>query len=503
MAEGGGVIARLAVAVQADTQRFVKGLQDAGKTAQNFAGSLKGIGVTAVFAAGTAALYGYQRMLSNVGGEIDKLAKTSAKLGLTVAELQRIQFAAEQSGVDVAKLNTAFQRLTRRTAEAARGTGEARAAFAELGIDAQRFLQLGAEDKMLLLADRFKNLETQADKVRVAFKLFDTEGVDLVNLLGAGSDGIAELLTQQEQMGTLTQEQAKGIEAANDALNRFSKSWENGKKQVASYGAEFRASVLNQLSRWVTIATGATNKQVELNQAARESAVISAEQAKHQQTLAALQEKRIAQMEEERARIHGVNEAAKALAQQLALQREQFGADSLTQQIRLLEIQGASRQQIEDLRYHQQKLKELESQKKAQDELRDSMDKMIAKAKELGKAEADPIEEYKQQILDLIAVARSGAITQEEFARAFRRTQEEFVAGQTSASKMSLGSIGSLMAKERGSMAAFESIDRAQKTPQNQLLDVQKKAQQTLRSIDRSLKRQLETGAITVQEVTI
>lgn len=503
MAESGGIIARLAVAVQADTQRFVKGLQDAGKTAQNFAGSLKGIGITAVFAAGTAALYGYQRMLSTVGTEIDKLAKTSAKLGLTVAELQRIQFAAEQSGVDVSKLNTAFQRLTRRTAEAARGTGEAKAAFAELGIDAQKFLQLGAEDKMLLLADRFQGVGTEADKVRLAFKLFDTEGVDLVNMLSAGSDGITELLQQQQQLGTLTQEQAAGVEAAGDAQNRLTKAWENAKKQVTSYGGAFRAQLLNEIADSIVLMTGAADKQVELNKAQRDAAQINEKQVAHAQALEKLRAKQIAQMEEERSRIHGVNEAAKALNQQLALQREQFGADGLTQQIRSLEVQGADKQLIEDLRYHQEQLKALEAQKKAQDDLRDSMDQMIAKAKELGKAETDPAEAYKQQILDLMAVFKAGEMGAEEYNRAVRRTREAFLKERMGSAPGSTGTIGSLTAKERGSAEAFASIDRFNKNPQDKLLKVQEKSFAELRKINQGIRQQIQTGQITIKEVKI
>lgn len=498
-----GTIARLNVAVQADSSRFRRGLDDARKSAGGFAASLKGIGIAAIVAAGTAAFYKLSHMISESSAEIDKLAKTSAKLGLTVAELQRIQFAGEQSGVATEKLSTAFQRLTRRSAEAAQGTGEAKAAFQELGISAERFLGLSAEQKILLLSQRFDTLKTQADKVRVAFKLFDTEGVDLVNLLNSGSDGIKELLTQQSRQGTLTQEQTAAVEKANDAQNRLNKSWQNAKYQASAYTATLREKLSKEIALFLEVQTGARDKQLEFNDAQLEGAKIAARTAEQVKAAEEAEKRRAKALEEQKNQLLAANNAAKALNQQYALQRETFGQDPRQQQIRSLEIQGADKGLIEDLRYQAEKLKALEQQQKAQDKLRDSMQQMVDKAKELGKAQIDPAEAYKKQILDIIAVSRAGLITQEEYKKAIERTRQQFVSDQLSGVRQSAGSIGSIQAREKGTSAAFEAIDRFQKKPQDQLLKVQKESQKTLRNIDKNIAKGIKDGSITVQEVSI
>jgi hypothetical protein len=89
----------------------------------------------------------------------------------------------------------ALQRFTRRAAEAAQGTGEAKDALAQMGIalrDQSGNLRR-SEDLLADVADAFARLEDPAERVRLAFKLFDSEGVALVNLLRGGSDALDEM----------------------------------------------------------------------------------------------------------------------------------------------------------------------------------------------------------------------------------------------------------------------------------------------------------------------
>jgi hypothetical protein len=90
-----------------------------------------------------------------------------------------------RSGVEQQTLDMALQRFTRRAAEAAQGTGEAKDALAQMGIalrDQSGNLR-SSEDLLADVADAFARIEDPAERVRLAFKLFDSEGVALVNLL--------------------------------------------------------------------------------------------------------------------------------------------------------------------------------------------------------------------------------------------------------------------------------------------------------------------------------
>ena len=123
----------------------------------------------------------------------DALAKTAARIGTTTDSLSRLQFAARISGISLEQTNMALQRAVRRTSEAARGTGEAQQALRELGVDAAKLATMPLDKAMLVLSDAFARVGSGADELRLAFKLFDSEGAAFVNVLRQGSIELGKL----------------------------------------------------------------------------------------------------------------------------------------------------------------------------------------------------------------------------------------------------------------------------------------------------------------------
>lgn len=153
----------------------------------------------------------------------DALAKTASKIGTTTEALSALQFAGQLTGVEVNTMNMALQRFSRRASEAARGTGEAKGAIRELGIDARELVRLPLDERMLVLADAFQNVKSESDKLRLAFKLFDSEGAALVNTLSQGRSGLAEMLGEAKALGiVMSSEAAAGVESANDEFLKLS-----------------------------------------------------------------------------------------------------------------------------------------------------------------------------------------------------------------------------------------------------------------------------------------
>ena len=109
----------------------------------------------------------------------DAIGKTADRLGLTTTALQTYHFAAEQSGMSTQQLEMSMQRFTRRAAEAANGTGAAKDTFKQLGIelrDSNGNLR-STEEMLAEVSDALAAIPDQGERVRVAFKLFDSEGV--------------------------------------------------------------------------------------------------------------------------------------------------------------------------------------------------------------------------------------------------------------------------------------------------------------------------------------
>lgn len=157
----------------------------------------------------------------------DAIGKFADRLGVGVETLQELEFAASQSGIATNQFRTGLQRMTRRAAEAAQGTGEAKDAFRQLGIqltDNQGNLR-STEDLLGDIADAFSGVESQAERVRLAFKLFDTEGVTFVNLLRLGKSGLEDLRKAARDAGIVLDESlVRKAEAANDAIDVLSRA---------------------------------------------------------------------------------------------------------------------------------------------------------------------------------------------------------------------------------------------------------------------------------------
>lgn len=181
-------------------------------------------GLRAAFASVGAALSvgALTRFTVEAAKSADEVNKLSTRLGASVEALSEYRFVAQQTGVAVNALETGFQRMTRRVAEAAAGTGEARGALRELGVDAQRLAQLRPEQQFEVLADAFARVESQSDKVRLAFKLFDTEGVALLQTMEGGSRTIRTLREEFRSLGgTLSQDVADQGSRTTDSIGRL------------------------------------------------------------------------------------------------------------------------------------------------------------------------------------------------------------------------------------------------------------------------------------------
>jgi hypothetical protein len=175
------------------------------------------VGLTAV--AGAA---GIGLLVKSSLQSIDTLGKTAQKLGVTSQALQKLRYASNLAGVETRTVDMAVQRFTRRLSEAANGTGEAKDALKELGLNAKELAKQPLDKQMLKLADAFDNVQSSGDKVRLAFKLFDSEGVAFVNTLEGGSAALQQMFQEAEGLGFILSSGAvKGVEETNDAMMKL------------------------------------------------------------------------------------------------------------------------------------------------------------------------------------------------------------------------------------------------------------------------------------------
>jgi Putative phage tail protein len=178
--EGGGQVKAELVSVGQSGEQSLKRIESAGERAS---GGLKGLGRQAeLLRTGIRTLGGALIGVTTAGGlaalvdrsisAADAIGKTADKIGVGVEALQELRFAAKASGVEQQTLDMALQRFTRRAAEAAQGTGEAKDALAQMGIalrDQSGNLRR-SEDLLGEVADAFAGIEDPAERVRLSVR---------------------------------------------------------------------------------------------------------------------------------------------------------------------------------------------------------------------------------------------------------------------------------------------------------------------------------------------
>ena len=110
-----------------------------------------------------------------------------------------------------------------------------------------------SEDLLADVADAFARIEDPAERVRLAFKLFDSEGVALVNLLRGGSDALDEMRERARDLGIVLDEAlVRDAERARTELDTLSQVISANLTRAALEAAP----VIADLSSWLADVAG-------------------------------------------------------------------------------------------------------------------------------------------------------------------------------------------------------------------------------------------------------
>jgi hypothetical protein len=221
-------IGKLAVQITADTAGLSSGLANAGRQTDDFQNRLGGLtnklkilGPAAIAAGGAFAI----GMVKSVANTADELAKLSARTGIAVEDLSRLQYAAGLSGVSNQTLTTSIERLSRGMADAANGTGEAGKAFEAMGLSVKnQDGTLKSQNQMLSeIAEKMSQYGDGTEKTALMMQIFGRSGAQLIPMMNNGAKGLKDMADESDRLGnTISTETARAAEQFNDNLTRMS-----------------------------------------------------------------------------------------------------------------------------------------------------------------------------------------------------------------------------------------------------------------------------------------
>lgn len=215
--DGSGNVTATLAGTSKELDRVDKGFSKVNKSGSAFTSTMKAL-------AGVVSVGLFTRLAKGALDFGSTLDDTSKKLGIASEQLQALRFAGEQNGIATDTMDMALQRFTRRVAEAIQGTGEAKDALAAMGVELTDWKgnMRPAEDLLADVADAMSLIPDQGERVRLAFKLFDSEGVQMVNVLGDGSAALREYGQRAEETGRILNDEMVGkLSEANNAVNEL------------------------------------------------------------------------------------------------------------------------------------------------------------------------------------------------------------------------------------------------------------------------------------------
>lgn len=225
---GQATIGALRIVLGADTAALDKGLKDSQSSIANF-----GIAAAHAFAAVAAAAVAVGAALGvamkNTIDDMDKLSKSSQRLGVPIEQLSSLQYAAQLADVSFESLSKAVVKLSKNMVDAAsKPTGDAAKAFTALGVsvkDSEGKLK-SSETVLGEVADKFSGLKDGAGKTAVSVALFGRAGAELIPLLNDGKAGLQGMKEEAEKFGLIIDgKTGKAAEAFNDNLTRLGAAW--------------------------------------------------------------------------------------------------------------------------------------------------------------------------------------------------------------------------------------------------------------------------------------
>jgi hypothetical protein len=191
-------------------------------SAKNAGSAIGGVLAPLTAIAATAAGFGLYQITQGFVDAGDEADATAQKLRITTQELQRMRFAADKLDVSQETLDGGLKRLSRSITMASKGAKDQVQALRLLGYtDRQiRSGKISVADATVRLAKRMEDEKKAKSNAIIANSLYGRSYLELMPMLKAGGEGIAEQIRLAEELGVVMSDKAVASAAAFDDASK-------------------------------------------------------------------------------------------------------------------------------------------------------------------------------------------------------------------------------------------------------------------------------------------
>jgi len=193
-----------------DNSRLKRGLTESESIIRAGAGRITGILGAVGVGVGVAGLVSG---LKTVAEQFDRIGKLSTRFDVSAEALQRLGFAAEQSGADMEIVAKAMQRLNQVIHD-----GSMDDEFRKLGLSVEELKKMDFEGQILAYADAIKGMADQGKASAISMNVLGRQSGELMPFFKQGSDSIRAMT---KDLHVLSDEGVDSIESFNDSVNKL------------------------------------------------------------------------------------------------------------------------------------------------------------------------------------------------------------------------------------------------------------------------------------------
>ena len=213
---------------------------------------LEGIKRRLEFLAAAEVVRGIYELTERFSGFAETLNNSAVAAGLSVESLQKLQFAAGQTGVSSEQVSQSMALLSRKLYEARNGSAEAAKAFADIGISPAQVQSFhSTQDALLAVSNGMAAISDPVKKQALTLDFFGRGASRMVAFVGQGGDAINKIGQEAEDMGAVLSGPAvAALQEVEDSLSGF---FQIVKTFSATVAAQFAPSIrefIRQLEQW-------------------------------------------------------------------------------------------------------------------------------------------------------------------------------------------------------------------------------------------------------------
>ena len=206
--------------IDTTTEKAEKSGSKVGSAFSSIAKGAAAVG-TAVVAGATAVGTAAYKMAMSTAEQADYIDKLSERTGINREELQRWKHAADQSGVSVDSFKNGIKKISDVVDDANNGSKTATAAISRLGLSLDDLNKMSTEEKFNAITAALADMEDGAERNALGNDLLGKSYMEMLPMLNAGSEGIAALKKEADDLGLVMSEDAvkAGVKLGDTVAN--------------------------------------------------------------------------------------------------------------------------------------------------------------------------------------------------------------------------------------------------------------------------------------------